>query len=941
MPDQPPPIATAIAHFRRSAYYIADNPYLRASATTELLESESASLQGLLRGDISARDWLSTTDGIRALDAINVGCVPRDLQLVLKDNVEQVGVESVHGFADVPPFWWIISFMWCAEVGRTLDAELPETIFAHRLSPKFRIDPSSSGQIFEHLGNSIAEWKKFPGRVTADHAGETLALATVDLRAFYYSVNSLPSQIIQQFTETAQLGESVSALGKELTALLDAAHRRYAEQNLRINPRGEANDSSRPLPIGLPSSQILGNLVVSMAILKLHDLANVVAVGAYADDIVLMTPTLPNVGESAQSFLERIAVVKAVGDHQHILSLPPRMLKIATFVVRLEKSTLSYGRKERLDNTSEAGTSTIEFDIQMGSTPGTDWGGRLQTILHSPFKRDRVPRQLRNDLIRLVDDIRVGLDQNDAQPRLDALLADLDQGSFLSLRSSWPQLIACASFVGGPPLINLICNRLTRSIEILEQPSSASMELAGAIRAGIRASWAQAMTEALALADRAGEEIIEQLDERLVESSTGQTKSYILAKATHLREICFVGDLFISLPLAEFMTPPRQLFGITSPPRESTVDARELEQITNRLSLAPRFIPLHEICVAVHLWIAPADPSWLQITLRIFRAQPLLNAGLAEELSERISQILGLIPSQSQRTDMLRDYYIRFAVPSMEVCGDQLRALIDLDKSALSRIARTSRRNITYVVESAVKRKADALILPEWAVLAPQLHWMFSQSGKAQMLLVAGEAPAIRHGQYSNRVWTGIPFVDSLGHRACLVPPPREKRYLSPAEKKSLTDASLPSSNSTYDPAVYYWRGICFASLICFEFGDISTRNALRMRADLLTVSSWNTDWRYFTAVQESTTRDNYCITVCVNTGQFPGTQIARPTTSDRAIAASVHGSRDATVVTRDIDMLPVVVARASLRRPSRAAGFLEPNDDINLEHYKALPPSL
>ena len=65
----------------------------------------------------------------------------------------------------------------------------------------------------------------------------------------------------------------------------------------------------------------------------------------------------------------------------------------------------------------------------------------------------------------------------------------------------------------------------------------------------------------------------------------------------------------------------------------------------------------------------------------------------------------------------------------------------------------------------------------------------------------------------------------------------------------------------------------------------------LRAGADLLTVSSLNKDWRYFDAIQESTTRDNYCLTLCVNTGAFPGTKLMRPTSSAMAVAASVHGS--------------------------------------------------
>jgi hypothetical protein len=141
------------------------------------------------------------------------------------------------------------------------------------------------------------------------------------------------------------------------------------------------------------------------------------------------------------------------------------------------------------------------------------------------------------------------------------------------------------------------------------------------------------------------------------------------------------------------------------------------------------------------------------------------------------------------------------------------------------------------------------------------------------MLVIAGEAPSVQGGVYSNRVWTGLSLIDRAGHRACLVPPPREKRYLSPTEESALQRADVAFNTRRREIPIYAWRGITVASLICFEFADVHARERLRGEADVMTVSSWNTDWRYFAAVQEVTTRDNYCLSLCVNTSQSP----ARP----------------------------------------------------------------
>jgi hypothetical protein len=100
-----------------------------------------------------------------------------------------------------------------------------------------------------------------------------------------------------------------------------------------------------------------------------------------------------------------------------------------------------------------------------------------------------------------------------------------------------------------------------------------------------------------------------------------------------------------------------------------------------------------------------------------------------------------------------------------------------------------------------------------------------------------------------------------------------------------------------------------------------------------------NRDWHYFEVVQDSTTRDNYCLVMCVNTGAFPGTRITRPTSHEMAVAASVHGSDTPALITKRIDMAPIVAAQVHKRKPTSALKVSEPTDDVCLKNYKEFPP--
>jgi len=939
-------IQLAQHHFGRTAYHTRDNPYLRSRVASALEPDVRGVLKALLGGDLDPEAWLQTEEGSRSVEAIQVGVVPRDLQLILRDGREQVGVESVHAFVRAPLFWWLVSVLWCAEVGRAVDVLLGENVMGYRLHPQFVSKPARSARMFRSASNAHAQWRQSATRMAAKHRGQVIATSTVDLRDFYYSVAASPSTIVEAFIDGTDSSSPLTDVGWALTRLLDAAHSRYAKEDERVKPRGDiASAGMSPLPVGLPSSQVLANLVVGVALRHIASLPTVMGVSAYADDLLVLSPLLPEVDEGTFDYFARLEIVKGTADEPVVAS--GRARQLATFIVGVDKSETSYSRVG-VEEAGEESRSLAADDIDpyVAGRPGSDWGGRLRTVLRAPFKRDRVPRELAKEILRITDEIRVGIERSDADKSVTKLMEDMDQGSFLALRPFWTELIASSWFAGGVEALNGLGRLLNDAVGALEPPAKAREDLRVAIDSGLRDSWGQALAEALAAATGGRRLVITQLDQELLVQATGMTSKSLAVRVQRLRDERFVPALLVSMPLSEFTAWRGGLFGVPAFQRfarwveaASThgADSPSVEGIGG----AKRFVPLHEVCVAIHLWIAPHGRRWRPRAFEIFRAQPLLDKRVVTDLVKKSRRILRVGNARHEATGRLADYTLRFAIPSMEISGEQLTAILAGNRALSSAIARKSRTNVQRIVRDAARRHADVLVLPEWALINRQLPWLFDQSAKNQILIVGGEAPAVRGGIYSNRVWTGLPLIDSAGHRACLVPPPREKRYLSPTEAGKISAAGVPPSAKTSKVPVFNWRGVNLASLICFEFADIHARDALRASADLLTVSSWNMDWRYFDAVQEATTRDNYCVTVCVNTSQFPGTRIMRPTKSEKAVAASVHGSGDPTVVTRVIDLLPVVVSRSRSIRPSARCGFLEPSDDVALADYKALPPTL
>ena len=899
-------------------------------------------LAAVLDGELEISEG-ADADAVDSWDYVGLGVLPRDLQLLVRDE-ERVGVESVSAFAEASQFWWLVSYLWCMEVGRSVDRRLDTAIFGYRLDPGFARSPSKSGRMFATAPPISKRWARVATTISAENDGRVVAAATVDLRGFYYSIDASPTAIVQAFVRGTSRAVRVSSRGRALTRLLDIAHAMYAEQDRRLSPRPAAQPrGSRPLPVGFPSSQILANLVIAVVLRDLAKLRSVAGLSAYADDVLIVSTTLPEVGETAPEYLQRIGVVSGDLDGDPVLS-SRNGAQLASLIVATEKCGISYSRapqpreepeprddSEGVTPRDEGFSGVGALDPYLDPVSGDDWGGRLRTVLRAPFRRERVPREIVADIRNLVDEIRVGADVDHAATALARVLNNLDRAAILELRSYWTELLACADFAGQAEALNAVISRIRTAIATLEPPAEANAALREAIEAGLHFSLKQALAEALAVT-RGREVVMRGFDEELQ------------ARILRVRNRRFVVAGMVSAPLAEFTDWSGPLLGTGAYEAfeawaVDALGARAEHEITVSLRDAKRFVPLHEVCLAIHLWIAPGVRSWRTRLFHVFAEQPLLDPKGVTDLRQRVRRALRLSGAES-RVDDVGSYRVRFGIPSVGVSGEQLKAIIGGDHATTSRIARAARKGIIALTREAGAKRANALVLPEWSVPARQLPYVFDMAARRQMLIVGGEAPRVRGGQYSNRVWTGIPLMDSATRRSCLVPPPREKRYLSSEEQRDLAQAGLSHGGGAAAVPVYEWRGITFASLLCFEFADIKAREALRSRADVLTVSSWNMDWRYFDAIQEATTRDNYCVTVCVNTSQFPGTHVMRPTRSEKCIALSVHGSGHPTVVTRTLDVLPLIAARASGIRPSSLAGFLAPTDDLELEDYKALPPT-
>ena len=116
---------------------------------------------------------------------------------------------------------------------------------------------------------------------------------------------------------------------------------RYADRCAAIKPRPYLSTDSYPLPVGLPSSRILANFIVDLALGDLAALDAIEGVAAYADDLLLMYRELPAMSENPGAYLSKLGVTSGKGEP---VVNSPRAAPRANLIVSLDKCSTSYSR---------------------------------------------------------------------------------------------------------------------------------------------------------------------------------------------------------------------------------------------------------------------------------------------------------------------------------------------------------------------------------------------------------------------------------------------------------------------------------------------------------------------------------------------------------------------------------------------------------------------
>lgn len=132
----------------------------------------------------------------------------------------------------------------------------------------------------------------------------------------------------------------------------------------------------------------------------------------------------------------------------------------------------------------------------------------------------------------------------------------------------------------------------------------------------------------------------------------------------------------------------------------------------------------------------------------------------------------------------------------------------------------------------------------------------------------------------------------------------RLKNHYSPEELKQFQKYEKEVKKANMNK--YYmciWNGIHIVPYYCYEIASLDDRSIFKSCCDIVTVSEFNKDTKYFNSIAESLSRDLYCYCIKSNTSEFGGSCIIQPTNSESKYLINLKGGENDYIVTQDLNI--------------------------------------
>jgi hypothetical protein len=941
-------IHTAYKKFKSYIYYDNFNLHLRykisefeSANLDEKLEDLCNNLNKFCKNEatdffdnyIKESGYIILPKTFKSSDDINKKQGETDAYLLTNKNSSSFDVSKITILYDAPIELFIIATIWTIKISKYLNISPDNYGY---------VVPSAQNSklLFEPYFKKYQEWrdKGISAAKQQIERGNNVLIITLDIKNYFHSVqvdfNSLRNNIPEEDTITTRLTNIIESICWDHTIKI------------------YKNSKTKPiLPIGLPSSGIIANWILSKFDKDIKNSTAPVYYGRYVDDMFLVLANIepdPNYTSVTEWLCERFFNNKKVLEKkQNVLILKSE--RCENLEIQTEKLRLFYfdahwslAVLNKFQSTIQENSSAFWFlpneenlktslddtyDLQYEDTinkfrsvssckinkyeASVFLAKRLKLAILSPGKYDK---NLSEDIFRFFNGT-----------------------SIVSMYSMWEKVFTYFSITHDFKSICRLQNLINNGIEEIKTDKIEENTIDN-VNQKLQKHLKEHLLKCLMLAKVFVKDNI----------GTKESQQEIRKGATIFKKALMTRHFYLPLPIyaltEEFINQDINISDFNISFIESKNDIPE--SILEKSWLIPRNIPLHEICTLKipHL-LSGKDAAFytksnknnvknLFITQCLSLFNKLNNENLHKLIrNKKHKRYIETINNSKKlriyseiihvNTNSIKNK-IKIGVSNVNTDLNDIENAI-LHRSSLNTEKR--KRHID-ILNQAEKIQTDILLLPEVFVPFDWLCAYADESRRKQRAMIFGLEHFSLNNICYNLAITLLPFEYHNRKEVLIIP--RNKNHYSPSEIMTIEGnrKSIPENKiSTYH--LFQWNGIQFSVYNCFELTDIVDRSIFRSELDILFAIEYNKDINYFSNISESVSRDLHCYYIQANTSDYGDSRIVEPKKRDYQNPVRVKGGNNDVILNYELDI-------AALRKFQNQTYTLQNTH----EKFKKTPPN-
>lgn len=883
-------------------------------------------------------------------------------------------LDRVNFLISAPIELHIVSVLWIIREGHYLQKSYDRYNYAYKISLSDQKNNVVPGlRLFEKYFNQYQKWrdKSIDTAKSLLSNGQDATIIQMDIKEYFHNVPL-------DFNNVRNAIKEESDIKCELTNLLELIYEQYSIELNKLKDSTNNYKDKFPLPIGMLSSGVLGNWFLKDFDTKIVSQLAPAFYGRYVDDITIVLSNTPiqrneNIESPFQNFLNEYFVKRGLLEQEtenkeivYYLNLStPNLSKQPLLIQKRKLSILEFSHKESLaalnnfiiklkENSSifwmlpEDEKDSVDFEKSANDLIYNDTVNKLRSL------NEIVPSKFGASVFLAKRILSSLLSDESASLKTDEQLLTFFQGKYtLEFYQLWEKV--CTYFV-----INNKKNEFWKFYysccnSIINIESTNSSIHVTSVKQYLLSHLASAISLAISLKPQFLLNEKSSLYKKFSKLKNGVDVTKIAGLAIAYRKSNMIRHNYVTVPLLNYC---HYSLEYNSPYFKSLLiddEIKLLQNITRKqlkidyksFRFSPRYIHLFEANLhSFYRFIVSSNKEYLKKGVFDF------NQSLAIEVVDTSFKVFYKL-NYKYRNDLDSDFK-EYYKNKLYTINKENKEILKIDISTNDKLDKVSvavgnhkilkeeimpsiknklvftnekKQNLIRILNQAEEEKADILILPEITVPFKWLKRIADESRRKNRAIIGGiEHFSINRVCY-NYMATVLPIrINGLKESLII---PRLKNHYSPEESEVIKNIryKVPKARSHYYH-LYKWRNISFTAFNCYELADVNHRSLFKSKVDIIFASEYNSDWKYFSNVAESTSRDIHCYYVQSNTSNIGDSRIIQPTKSESKDILRLKGGQKSSVLVGILDI-----------RKLREFQELEYSGQKDNKSFKSTPP--